>query len=368
MKKLRVLCVTCMLVFMLIGCGSAETSEQLSSEEQELEEIEEMIVGLLEQRAENEAAAAAEAENAEAENTTADSEEDTDMEAGEEIASRVSAYFMGEELLDNSVADNMNEPTINKIRDSGKQVKFMTILFTYEDAWIATPTLVTDTVANGTYGVASRQVNDVTEDCSNIYYFSIVTCPEDVTYSDFKASWEFYQDLDKEVVEATLVEEVEVDDGSIVLDGLETSNIYNFDGSYYALCRGFESFQSSTSNGITTNHSGLRFVLLRGDKSQLDFSKFKLDTTFEVAKEMFAEMNYESLGRFANRDWLCNNGLHPAYDVVAFKGTFEKDVMEAYYVLLADYINDTGYEGDQDLIVSYTNNEGEVINIEFYEY
>lgn len=167
-----------------------------------------------------------------------------------------------------------------------------------------------------------------------MYYLSIITCPEDVNYSDFKASWKFYQDVDKEVVEATLTEDIVVDDGSMVLDGLEKCNIYNFDGAYYVLCKDFESLDSSTKSGITTNHSGFRFVCVRGDKNQLDFNKFKLDTTFEAAKEMFAEMNYTNLGRFVNRDWLCNHGLHPAYDVV----------------------------------VTYTNNDGEVIDINYYKY
>jgi len=365
MKKVRVLCLACVLAMMLFGCGKAEQSEQLSSEEQELQQIEEMIVDLLEQRAENEAAAAT-AETDGAEST--ESVDDIALSADNEIAERVTAYYMGEELLDNKFADNMNEPTIERIRDSGKQVKFMKFICVYEEAeaGIGQPSLITDTVKSGMYGVSPRQLNELTEDCWNYYYMFVVTCPEDVNYTDFKASWEFYGDMEKTMLEATLEEEIVVDDGSLLLDGLETANIYNFDGNYYALCRGFESFNSSTDKGITTDVSGLRFVLLKGDKSQLDFSRFSLDTTLEPAKAMLDEMKYESLGRFPNRDWMCNHGYHPAYDLVVFQGSIEKTKMEAYYILLADYIAETGYKGGHDFIVSYTNNDGEVIDIIYY--
>lgn len=354
MKRIKALCLAGVLAFILIGCGEknnemVETGNVPETEVKELQEIE------------------ISTEQVADESEETDVTESDDSYVADEIADRVYAYFVGEEVLDNTLADNMNDPTIRAIRQSGKQVKFIKILFKYEDAWMATPTPITDTLSEGTYGVASIQLNELMEGAGDdIYYLSVITCADDVSFDNFKASWEFYKDLEKNIVEIKLVEEIAVDDGTLVLDGLEKCNIYNFDDGYYALCNGFESFDSTTNDGITTNYSGLRFVHLKGDKDQLDFSMFALDTTFEEAKELFAELNYENLGRFANRDWLCNKGYHPVYDVVLFKSVLEKERMEAYYLLLGDYINDTGYEGEDDMLVTYTNKNGEVIDIKHY--
>lgn len=343
-----------MLAMMLFGCGKTEQEAKLSSEEQELQELEEKIEGWLEERAENEAAAA----TAEAEDAESGEWDNSDM------ADRVTAYFMGEELLDNNYADNMKEPIINRIRESGKQVKFMKYLCVYEDAWFSKVNLFTDTLEDGMYGVSSTMIND--DIGGDLYFMTVVTCGDDASYDDFKAKWEFFADQEMTRSEGDYTEDVVVDDGTLVLDGLEEDNIYNFDGNYYVLRSKFETVNSEKNNGMVTDYAGLKMVLIKGDKTQLDFNKFKIETTYEPAQQILKEMNYEPLGRFPNRDWMCNNGFHPAYDMVIFKGTFERERLEAAYAVLVDHMAETGYEGGHDFIVSYTNDAGEEIDVRFY--